>query len=183
MSVADDFALPGEETTPPAGATTTQQQPSGKDLRTQLEQSLAANKALQERLDKVEAVRRTRDLTDLVKSAGLPEAAAARYPGDAEVTPEKVTEWATAEKAYAAQLAGQPAPNPGAEPAATTQPAPPVGVTPQAVTAQQLADQAQAGAQAPAQGLDGMLARLRDPSVSWPQLQQEMRSMGWRPAP
>ena len=191
MSVTDDFALPGEETTPPAG--TGQQQQSGGQLRQQLETAIAEKKAMADRVTALEADRRKRDLTDLVKGAGLPEAAAARYPGDAEVTPEKVTAWAEAEKAYAwaeakkayaQQLTGA-TPGTAAQPPATTQPAvptPPVGVSPEAQRAAELTAAAQAGSSPPTEGLEGMLARLRDPSVDWPQLQKEMAAMGFKDA-
>jgi hypothetical protein len=177
MSVADDFALPGEEQTPPAG---TSQPETASGLRKQLEEANAAKRAMAERVAKLEADQRKRDLTDLVKGAGLPEAAAARFPADAEVTSEKVTEWAAAEKAYAQQLAGvQPTPptpdtpTPGAT-------APPVGVTPEAQAAAQRVAAAAAGASPPTEGLDGMYQRLQDRSVPWPQLQQELDAMGFR---
>jgi hypothetical protein len=176
MTVTDDFDLPGNEQ-PPAG---TPQQQSGSGLRQQLEAALAEKKAMADRVTALEAERRGDKLTSLVKGAGLPEAAAARYPADAEVTPEKVTEWANAEKAYAQQLTGtQPAPPTATQPG---QPTPPVGVTPEAQAAAALVQTAEAGAQPPTEGLEGMLARLRDPSVSWPQLQQEMAAMGFKDA-
>lgn len=178
MSVTDDFALPGEEQTPPAG-TATQQPQSGSGLRQQLEQSLAEKTAATARVKELEATLRKRDLTDLVKGAGLPESAAARYPADAEVTPEKVTAWADAEKAYAQSLTGQPAPPQAGEPPAATQPAPPA-VPPEVQRAMGQVDQAQAGAQPPVQGLEGMHQRLQDRSVPWPQLQEELKAMGFR---
>lgn len=177
MSVADDYDLPPEDGQTPAGTP----QQSGSGLRKQLEDALAANKALQARTAKLETEQRTTTLTSLVKGAGLPDAAAARYPADAEVTPEKVTAWAEAEKAYAQQLAGTtPA---GAElPAATQpgQPVPPVGITPEAQAAMAAVQAAAAGASPPTEGLEGMYARLHDRSVSWPDLQKELRSMGFK---
>lgn len=173
MSVTDDYDLPGNEQ-PPAGAS----QETGSGLRKQLEAAVAEKTAMAERLAKLETQQRTNELTSLVKGAGLPEAAAARYPADAEVTPEKITAWAEAEKAYAQQLTGtQPAPPTATQPGAPT---PPVGVTPEAQAAAALVQTAAAGAQPPTEGLEGMYARLQDKSVSWPQLQQEMRSMGFR---
>lgn len=173
MSVTDDFDLPGDET-PPAG---TSEQETPRDLRKQLAEANAAKKAMAERVAALEAQQRTTELTSLVKGAGLPETAAARYPADAEVTPEKVKEWADAEKTYAQQLTGTqaapPAPTPG-------QPAPPVGVTPEQVRAAALDRAASEGAQPPTEGLEGMYQRLQDRSVPWPQLKQEMDAMGFR---
>lgn len=171
MTVADDYALPGEGQTPPAD----QSQQSGGQLRKQLEDALAVNKALQERITAQDAAARASTLTSLVKGAGLPEAAAARYPADAEVTPEKVTEWVNAEKAYAQQLI-QPTP-PDAPPGA---PAQPIGVTPEAQAAAAKVAAAAAGASPPTEGLEGMYARLQDRSVPWTQLQEELAAMGFQ---
>jgi hypothetical protein len=174
MSVTDDFALPGEEQTPPAD---TSQQETASGLRAQLKAANDAKAAMAERVAKLETQQRTNELTSLVKGAGLPEAAAARYPADAEVTPEKVKEWADAERTYAQQLTGTqaapPAPTPG-------QPVPPVGITPEQVRAAALDRAASEGAQPPTEGLEGMYQRLQDRSIPYPQLQQEMRAMGFR---
>lgn len=176
MPVTDDFGLPGEEQTPAAN-TSQQETPSG--LRKQLEEANAAKKAMAERVAALEAKERTNELTSLVKGAGLPEAAAARYPADAEVTPEKVTAWAEAEKAYALQLTGgqQPQPDTAQQPG---QPVPPVGVTPETQAAMGKAAAAAAGASPPTEGLEGMYARLQDRSISYPQLLEEMAAMGFR---
>jgi hypothetical protein len=56
----------------------------------------------------------------------------------------------------------------------------PVGVAPEHIAAHKLSEQAAAQALPHTDGLEGQLARLRDRSVSWPQLQEEMRAMGWR---
>lgn len=172
MPVTDDFDLPGNES--PAADASQQETPSG--LRKQLETANAEKRAMAERVAKLEAQQRTTELTNLVKGAGLPEAAAARYPADAEVTPEKVTEWVNAEKAYAQQLTGtQPTPP------VPDVPAPAAGVTPEAQAAAAKVAAAAAGASPPTEGLEGMYARLQDRSVPWPQLQEEMAAMGFHP--
>jgi hypothetical protein len=56
----------------------------------------------------------------------------------------------------------------------------PVGIPPEAQRAMQLDRQAEAGATPPTQGLEGILSRLQDRSVPYPQLLEEMRSMGFR---
>lgn len=181
MSVIDDFDLPDDG---PAGVPATPNpqpnQPSGSGLRKQLEDTLAEKKALTDRLTALEAERRATTLTTAMQAAGLPEAAAARYPADAEATPEKITAWAEAEKAYAQQLVGT-APAADGSPATAGQPAPPAGVPAATQQAMAAVAAAQAGAPATEAGLEGMLARLRDPSVSWPQLQAEMAALGINP--
>jgi hypothetical protein len=57
--------------------------------------------------------------------------------------------------------------------------APPVGVTPEDVRAAALDRAASEGALPPTEGLEGMYQRLNDRSIPWPQLLQEMRSMGF----
>ncbi len=59
----------------------------------------------------------------------------------------------------------------------------PVGVTPETVRAAALVDQAAAGASPPTDGLEGMLTRLQDRGIPYPQLLEEMRSFGFRDAP
>jgi hypothetical protein len=176
MSVTDDYGLPDDSAPVTTTATTNE---SGSGLRKQLTDTLAANKAYQERITSLEAERRTDKLTGLAKDAGLSGDAATRYPADAEVTPEKFTAWLDEQKTFAQQLLGATT-QPGAQTAAPATPTAPAGVTP----ADQLSAarvQAQAdGASPPVDGLDGMLNRLADRNVPWPQLQQEMEAFGFK---
>jgi hypothetical protein len=59
----------------------------------------------------------------------------------------------------------------------------PAATTPEAIRASALVNAAAAGASPPTEGLEGMLTRLQDKSVSWPQLQQEMQAMGFKDQP
>ena len=96
-------------------------------------------------------------------------------------------------------------PEPPADPTAATEPAPdaadtadlraqvaeaqaqvaelerqPVGIPPEVQRSMELVSQAQASASAPADGVEGLLARMKDRSVPYPQLVQEMRAYGFR---
>ena len=58
----------------------------------------------------------------------------------------------------------------------------PVGITPEDRLAQERIDAALHGAMPQVDGLDGVLAMLRDRSMPWPQQQEVMRAFGFRDA-
>jgi hypothetical protein len=90
----------------------------GGQLRKQLEQVLAQNKALQEQLAQVAQRERTTSLNSLFAKHSVPELARDLFPADAEPTDEAVT--ALVEKYGALWGAtAQPAATPPAEQAAT----------------------------------------------------------------
>jgi hypothetical protein len=96
-------------------------------------------------------------------------------PGDGQSDDDRSE---VAERIAAAQAAAAKA-----EAAAEALSRQPVGIPPEVIRAAQLTDIAQSGAIAPSSGLDGMLTRLQDRSVPFPQLLEEMRAMGFRDAP
>jgi hypothetical protein len=59
----------------------------------------------------------------------------------------------------------------------------PVGVSPEDRQAQERVQAALDGAMPQVDGLDGVLAMLRDRSMPWPEQQEVMRSFGFRDAP
>jgi hypothetical protein len=163
--LADDLNLPddaGGGAPPDQGGNA---DVSGSGLRKQLEDALAAKKAAETQLGDLQKEQRQRDLTE----AGLSEAARADYPPGASTDAAAVKEWLAAKQAAYGVTATQQAPPAAAPPA----------VSPAAQQAMQQAQQAQAGAVPTAQGLEGLLARMRDKSVAWPELKQELTAYGF----
>jgi len=172
---APEYGLPSNDPdVEPAPAAAGQQQQSGSGLRQQLEAALAEKKAMGEKLAALEAKDRAAGLAAGLKAAGLGESAAKFYPKDADTGEAAVEAWAEELKAAVPQQA-PPAPEPAAPPAAT--------LPPEAQRVMQQVQDAAASAPAAEQGLTAMLGRLRDPTIPYPQLLQEMRAMGFQPPP
>lgn len=94
-------------------------QSGGGQLRKQLEQVLAQNKALQEQLAKTQAAERTRAVDSLFGKHGIPELARDFFPSDTEPTDEAATAFVEKYGALWGATA-QPAATPPAEQAATS---------------------------------------------------------------
>jgi hypothetical protein len=66
-------------------------QPTGGQLRKQLEQVLAERKTLQEQLNRLQSESRTRSISELFSKHSIPELAKDFFPSDAELTDESAT--------------------------------------------------------------------------------------------
>jgi len=172
---AAGYELPAETAPPAEPATGQPAQPaqSGAEFRKKYEDALRE-------LAQLKTEKRQRTLGDAVKAAGLSEAALELYPKDAEATPEAVKAWADKLKAA---VPGQQQ-TAASEPPATTQAQPPaVPLAPEAARVMGQVQEAAATAPATEQGLEALMGRMRDPSISYPTLLAEMRAMGFQPPP